>query len=413
MLYGELVRERAWRRMFVASTTARLPLTMGTFALVLAGHRLGSYALGARLTAFYSISGAIGAALRGRQLDRGDLRKGLRRDCLLCAVFTSAIAVLVLVKAPWPALALTAILAGAAVATVSSAFRSLMPSVVPPEQLNKAYALDAVCVEACFVAGPAMAAAVAVVGGPSAVFALMGLCCVIAAVATTTVTRPYQNHEGRPGTAPEARLTSGDRHDGISPLRVPLMTGILIGCFGIGLNLGVVETLFPPFAALLGAPAADGGILASFMAVGSGLGGLTFGPRIASAPRPGRRSVVLLSSFGLLIVPFALAPSIQLAAVVALLAGMPFAVLATITSTLIARRVDQRRSTEAFALTTTCIWVGLAIGGALCSSLQESLGIRRLLLLSGLPPIAAAAAIVLLRGWIGRQPHQRCIVATE
>jgi hypothetical protein len=63
--YRSLTSLPAWRRFFLASTASRLPITMGVFGMVLVGHALGSFALGARLAATYTITGAATSVWRG------------------------------------------------------------------------------------------------------------------------------------------------------------------------------------------------------------------------------------------------------------------------------------------------------------------------------------------------------------
>ena len=109
--YRSFVQHPPWRRLVVASTAARLPMTMAIFGLVLAGRALGSFALGGRLAALYTLTGAATAVWRGRRMDRGDLRVGLRRDGLLVAVLAGGIAatiavilipgILILLPSPW------------------------------------------------------------------------------------------------------------------------------------------------------------------------------------------------------------------------------------------------------------------------------------------------------------------------
>ena len=98
---GALVRQPLWRRWTVAALLGRLPLTMNLLALVLVGERVsGSLAIGAQLAGVATITAGIAAPLRGRQLDRGGLRTGLRNAALLTAGVTLVLAAAVVFAIP-------------------------------------------------------------------------------------------------------------------------------------------------------------------------------------------------------------------------------------------------------------------------------------------------------------------------
>src|SRR5579862_2483501 len=265
--YRSVTGHRPWRRFMVAAVLSRLPITMGVFGLVLAGHALGSFSLGARLAALYTLTGAALAVRRGRRMDRGDLRRGLQRDGLAVAAIAAGVAVCVHTGAPALVAAALAVALGAALAAIPGGYRAFVGSVVPEEDRPAAYALDAVCVEACFVAGPAVAAAVAWFAGPTGVFVLMAACALGGAVATSRL--PSVIHPVTTDAGPRA------------PHRVPAMIGVLVGAAGAGMGLGVLDATFPAFAVRLGTRAAIGGLFVTLMALGSGTAGVVFGPRIA------------------------------------------------------------------------------------------------------------------------------------
>jgi len=378
--YRSVARHRPWRRFFVAAVLSRLPITMGVFGLVLAGHALGSFALGARLAALYTITGAALAVRRGRRMDRGDLRRGLRRDGVAVAAFAAGIAVCVHTAAPALVAAALAVALGGALAAIPGGYRAFVGSVVPEADRPAAYALDAVCVEACFVAGPALAAATAWFAGPTGVFVLMAGCALGGAAATSRL----------PSVVHPVATDAGPR----APHRVPAMIGVLIGAAGAGMGLGVLDATFPAFAVRLGTRAAVGGLFVTLMALGSGTAGVLFGPRVATGRSVGLVAALLLLLFGIVVLPIAAAPDVAAVIVLAFIAGAPFALMTTSASVVIQRSVDPSRTTEAFSLLNAGLLTGDAAGNALASALIGGAGARVTLLLASAGPVVAGAVLL-------------------
>lgn len=378
--YRSLVAQRRWRRFLLASTAARLPITMGVFGMVLAGHALGSFSLGARLAAVYTLTGAATAVWRGRRLDRGDMRRGLRRDGLVVAVLAIAITACVLARLGGPVAVVLAVALGIGMAAIPGGYRAMVPSVVELEDVEAAYALDAVCVEFCFVTGPAVAAITAWFAGPSGVFVLMALCALVGAWGVARLP------EGHPGPAGSGSSSA--------PHRIPIMMGVLAGTISAGMGLGVLDATFPPFAVTLGTRAAVGGAFVTLMALGSGTAGLVLGPRVARGHDLGRQAALLLLVFGAACVPLAVAPSVAWVVVLAFVAGAPFALMTTSVSVVIQRSVAPSRTTEAFSLLNAGLLLGDAGGNALASAFLGPWGSRGTLALAGAGPVAGAVLLV-------------------
>jgi MFS family permease len=392
--YRSFLKHPPWRRLFLASTAARLPMTMAIFGLVLAGRALGSFALGGRLAALYTLTGAATAAWRGRRMDRGDLQRGLQRDGVVVAALSAGIAATIATGAPAAVAAVLAVLLGLAMAAIPGGYRALVPTGAPPGELASAYALDAVCVEACFVAGPAVAAVAAWFGGAKAVFVVM-TATALAGAAMVGRLAPSEPAVRAAAPAP-------------APYRVPTMVGALVATVGVGMALGVLDATYPPFAVALGSRAAFGGVFVTLMAVGSATSGLLFGPRLAASGRVGARAIALVAVFGLVVLPLAAAPGIAVAALLALVAGAPFALMATSASVLIQRTVANERATEAFSMLNGGLLTGNAIGSAAVSALIGPAGARSTMLLAGAGPLLAAGGLgiaVLARRRHARSPR--------
>jgi len=378
--YRSLTRQPSWRRYLLASTVSRLPVTMAVFGMVLAGRALGSFAIGGRLAALYTLSGAANAVWRGRRLDRGDLRRGLSRDGLVVAAVAAALAVCVHVHAPWPVAGALAVVLGAALSAIPGGYRSLLPSVVPDTEVGAAYALDAVCVEACFVAGPAVAGLTAWFTGAAGVFVLLSLCAVGGAVAARRL------------PASDRRVPGGLRTP--APHRVPAMMALLAGTLAAGSALGIFDVGFPALAVALGTKAAVGGVIITITALGSGTAGLLLGPRIAASANLGRRAAQVLCLFGVTAIPLALAPGLAGVAVLAFVAGAPFALMTTAASVLIQRSVGVGRTAEAFSLLNAGLLAGDAIGSVVAATLLGPVGARGVLLAAAVGPLLIGGGLL-------------------
>jgi len=382
----------SWRRLFAASMSSRLPITMGVLGLVLAGHSLGSFVLGARLAAVYTITGALTSVWRGRRMDRGDLRDGLRRDGLLVALVAVAMAISIHAHAPTIVAIALAVALGMALAAIPGGYRAMLSSVVPESEVHAAYALDAVCVEVCFVTGPAVAAAAAWFGGPAAVFAVIAVCALAGSLATHRL--------------PSVRRQSPSGGHGPAPYRNTLMQGVLAGTVAVGMALGVLDVTLPALAVALGTRAAVGGVFVTLMSLGSGVGGLLLGPRVASGDGIARRAAVLLLLFGVMVLPIAASTNVGVVLVLTFVAGAPFALMATSASVLIQRSIDQARTTEAFSLLNAGLLAGAAAGSALASTLLGPAGPRVTLLLAGAGPVVGACGLLAVMAG-GRQRAPR------
>jgi MFS family permease len=379
--YRPVVARRSWRQFFAASTLSRLPVTMGVFGMVLAGHALGSFSLGARLAAVYTITGALTAVSRGRRLDRGDRRTGLRRDGAVVVAVAIAMAVCVQAKGPAVVAAGLAVALGLAMAAIPGGYRALVASVVPEEDRDAAYALDAVCVEMCFVAGPALAGAVAWFGGPTGVFLLMAACALAGTVAA--------------GRLPASEDDNPGELTGPPPYRVPIMLAVLAGALCLGMGVGVLDATFPALAVALGTRAAVGGGFVTLMALGSGTSGLLLGGRIHRGD-VGRRAALILGVFGLVVLPMAASPNVLVVVPLAILAGAPFALLTISASALIQREIDPSRAGEAFSLLNAGLLAGDSLGSAMASAALGPGGARNTMLLAAVGPCLGGLALLVV-----------------
>ncbi|MER6455084.1 MFS transporter [Streptomyces sp900105245] len=197
-----MLGQRHCARLLVASVAGRLPLGMVPVALILAARSDGhSLATASMLAALYGVAPAVGLPLLGRLADV----RGLPLPCHLgAALVAAALAALALGGTSHLLVAaLCAVLAGAGCPPLEGGLRSLWPAVLPDAaHVRTAYALDSSTQEIVYVAGPALAVAVATWLSPAWALALAAAAALVGSVVFATA-RPAR--AWRAVTAAQAR----------------------------------------------------------------------------------------------------------------------------------------------------------------------------------------------------------------
>lgn len=376
-----LLSNPLFRRWAVANLFARLPLTMNLLALVLVGEVVaGDLATGATLAGILTVTSGLLAQPRGRQLDRVELRGGLRRDVLLAGVVMLGLAGAASTGAPVWVLGVLAAAEGAASAAVLGGFRALLVPTVSAEEIEPANALDAVFVEVAFVAGPAVAGAAALVVGPIGVLVLQAAAFAIAALLLGGLpTRP---------PAPDLDLA------GVAPLRTRGARSIYLLAFGPGLALGAWEASIPARLDAFGWEPASAGPLLALTAIGSGLAGVA----VANMRDPLRRgralAAALFAVFALSFVPTAVAGSVAVLAAALFVVGVPIAPLNALAGLAIQRIVAEPRQAEGFALYPAMILIGAGTGQAVAGVALDLVRPATFILAIALVPLALTLVVV-------------------
>lgn len=376
-----LLSRPLFRRWAVANLFARLPLTMNLLALVLVGEEVAdSLATGAMLAGVATAASGLTAQWRGRRLDRTELRAGLRVDLVLSAIAIGALAVAAQLGAPIWVLAVIAAAEGVAFAAVLGAFRTLLVSCVPKADIEPANAVDAVFVEVAFVAGPALAGALALVVGPIGVLGLMVIAFLVASAMLSWL--PTREPTGT-GTLP-----------GPAPLRTHGATPVYILVFLTGLPLGAWEATIPARIEAFGLEAASAGPLLALTALGSGIGGV-IATNLRDPLRQGRLLAAgLLAAFGLLFLPTAWAPNLLFLGGTLFLIGLPIAPLNALAGLAFQRTIATPRQAEGFSLYPAMILIGAGIGQAVAGALQATVSPTTVLALLAFVPVTLAVVVL-------------------
>jgi MFS family permease len=392
-----LARQRLWRRWTLASLLARLPMTMTLLGLVLVGQEVtGSLAVGAQLAGAATFTSGLAAPLRGRRLDRYEVRGGLQRAALATAGVIGLQAVALVLGAPvWVFFAL-AVAQGVAMAALSGGYRALLVPVVPAADLPRANVIEAVFVEVAFVAGPALAGILSLVVGPLGVLVAMSL----SAAGSAWVARGL----------PTLRAPA-DRPP-LAPWRVRTARPVYALALVIGLSLGMFEAALPPRAEDFGVAAGMAGVLLALTAAGSGLGGLLASRSADHLTHPARRAALLLAAFAALLVPAGLAPSVLWIGLALFAVGLPIAPLNALGALVLQREVPPGRQAEGFAVYVAAIVLGAGSGNVLTGAVLDQVGAQALLVAAAAAP--AGLALVLAPWALRPAPRQqRALVGAD
>lgn len=209
------------------------------------------------------------APLSGAMADRGDRRRQLVVGRLIAAGGSLGLAGWIAVvgveglPGAWPVVA-TALVVGIGFVVGGPAMNALVPSLVRPNELATAIAVNSIPFTVARAAGPAIGALLAASLGPAAAFALAGATNLLFAVLLVRL-----RIQGRADSA-----GTGDRRvrAGIAYLREDRgIVLLLVGVAAIGLGADPVITLTPSLAASLGADTTLVGVFASTFGVGAGL----------------------------------------------------------------------------------------------------------------------------------------------
>jgi MFS family permease len=356
---------------------ARLPMSMVSLGIVLlVSTATGSYALAGSVSAAYLIANGGFAIAQGRLLDRHGQSRVLP---VAVAIFGVALALLMWsVQADWPVAAsyLLAAVSGATLPSIGSCVRARWSHVLrSPDDLQTAFALEAVVDESVFMLGPIVVTVLATEWHPVAgltaalVAGVVGTLFFAAQRATEPPAHPRREATGRRPAMPWAT---------VAPLALV--------CGGLGTLFGAAEVTTVAFAEELGDKGFAGPLLALW-ALGSLISGLVTG---AIHWRRGPDHRVRWGSAAMMaaMLPLALIGSVAEMSLALFVAGFAIAPTLIATMSLTERTVPHARLTEGMAIMHTGIVAGVAPGATLAGVVIDAYGASPAYL------VAAAAGLV-------------------
>ena len=209
----------------------------------------------------------------GALADRGDRMRVLRLSQMAAFALASLLAVLASAGAA-TRLAVVGVAAGlgACTAVAIPAMQSMIPSMVPPEELSEAIGLNALTFNIARVVGPIVAATTLTTLGASWAFALNAASFLALVGALTIIGHP---------PFPRAPRTPGPVREGLSYAWNHVRTrSMLLAVTAIGFSLDPISTLAPALARSYGIATGGAGWIVTSWGAGAVLG-LTVGRRLA------------------------------------------------------------------------------------------------------------------------------------
>ncbi|WP_018353146.1 MFS transporter [Longispora albida] len=273
------------RRLFLTAALGRLAYAILPLGLLLSV---------AQATSF-TTAGLVAAATGATIVLAGPWRAGLvdrygRRALIPLMLGYVAGNVVLLIALRWeaPVVALVAIgaLTGASPPPLGPSMRVMWSRLVDREDVQRAYALDAVTEEVLFTTGPLVTGVLVGVFSPQS--AVLAGVCVLAVGTVAFVSSPG------PGAATGEAAGSAEQGPPESPLRAAGFVRALVMLAGVSSAMSLVYVGVPVIATQAGHPAVAGPLEAA-IAAGSAVGGLLYGRRAWRRPLGYRLNVVCLA----------------------------------------------------------------------------------------------------------------------
>jgi MFS family permease len=374
-----LLGESGLATIVLASFAARLPLTMMGLATLFFVQAEASVALAGLALAAFSVAAALLAPLRGRYVDRRGIRRGVLPLALAHAAATAALIPAAQLPGSPALLLIAPALGGATAPPVNAAMRALWPNLVPSEQLDTAYSVEAVLQEVAYICGPLLTGLLVWLFSPQAPI-------IVAAVLVAVGGLLFSTHEAA------AKLRATERPESSSVRSAGVRTLLAATTFA-AVALGALEVAVPLFGEEHGS-AATGGLLLSLVSVASLAGGAWYGTRRWSSPPAGRLVAMLaVGAAGCAaMVPAASTPTL---AIGLMIFGLTLAPSLAVAYSILDDVAPWGVGVEAVAWMTTASAGGAALGAAVAGIVVERSGSTAALAVAT-GAMALAAATVLL-----------------
>jgi MFS family permease len=368
-----------------AGLLARLPIAMVSLGIVLlVSSATGSYGIAGSVSAVYLVANGGFAIAQGRLLDKHGQGRVLVVAIIVFGVSLAALMWSVQVDLPIGVTYVAAAVAGATLPTVGAAVRSRWSHVLDSaDQLQTAFALEAVWDEAVFMLGPILVTVLATWWHP-----LAGLIAALVSGVVGTLLFAAQR-----STEPPAH-PSGGSSGPRPPLPWRAVVPLAIVCTALGTLFGAAEVSTVAFAGEHGNRGYAGFLLALW-AAGSLIAGVITGALHWSR---GPEVRVRWGAAGMMaaMLPLSFVGSVPVMAVILFVAGFAIAPTLIATVSTAERTVPPARLTEGMAIIHTGIVAGVAPGATLAGVVIDAYGASPAYLVAlGAGTVAALASLAL------------------
>jgi predicted MFS family arabinose efflux permease len=261
--------------------------------------------------------------------------------------------------------------------------QAFITEMVGREHMVNAISLNGVVMNGGRLIGPAAAGLIIVSLGIAPCF-FLNSASFLAVIGGLLAIRGRDLYRSRPVQRARGQLLEGFRYVRQTPeLRTPLLMMALVGTFAY--EFSVTLPIFTKFT-FHGGPEVFG-LMTSFMAGGSVLGGLVVAARARPTPR---RLVIACALFGTLILLTAAAPSLPVALVLLLLTGAASLFFAVMCNTTIQLTASPEMRGRVMALYTVAFMGSTPIGGPIVGFIGQAFGGRASLAVGGIATLLAA-----------------------
>lgn len=335
----------------------------------------------------------------GAVADRIDRRRWLMLTTLGEAALALVLSILAATGQDSPVAVTFTVLAGGAMAAVGfPAYQAMLPDLVETDELLSAVSLSSAQFNLGRVIGPALAGVVIIASSYTWAFAINAASFLAVVVALVFVRPRPSPHRPEEGTL-AGRLVSGAKAAAADP-----------GCRAAITLIAVVALLASPFIALVPAVAIKlfhrgaGGtaVLVTAQGIGAVGGALVLAP---AAQRLGRRRLLVADLFLLpsLLVLYALAPSLAVAAVLLFAVGASYIGVLSGLNTVVQLRAPPRARARVLGLYMMALGTIYPLGAIAQGSLGDHLGMRAVtvgcaVLLAGFVALYALTRPRMVRG---------------
>ena len=376
--------------LFVGATLSRLSTEMNSVAVVLFVLAETHSAQIAGLTvAASTLPTVVTGPLVGAWLDRSRFRRAAFLASPLLLAVAMAGFLVVGDRLPAGVLVLMGFLAGLPSPVRTGGFSGLIPTVVPEPVLPRAYGFEAVSYNVAGIAGPALAGAVAGAAGASWAIVATALVALVAVVVVAQV--PIVPASGAPRRfVPALRA-------GLALLwRVRPLRSVTVATTVSQVSFGLIVVAFPLLAHELGHPRAAGGLLFSVFAVGALVGSVSYA-RVAARVAEEPAAMIGFGVFALALAAIGAAPTLEVALVASLLAGLVDGPLLAATLNLRQRHAPGWLRTQVFTTAASLKIGAFAIGSAMAGLMADWVGARGMMWTIAAGQLVAVAAAMATR----------------
>ncbi len=388
------LRSRNFALVWSAALVSNVGTWMQTVALgVLVTARTHNPAWTAAVAAVAFVPMGLLAPVGGALADRLDRRRWLLATTLAETACALGLTALVGTGHTQPAgLTALAFLAGASGAIGFPAYQAMVPDLVPPEDLLGAVSLSSAQFNMGRVLGPAAAGAFLVGNRYTLAFAVnaASFAAVVIALLRVRIPPPAPRTDQ---AGPWSRIVEGARITGREP-----------GCRSAILLISIVALTASPFIALVPAMALDvldrGGGGASVLVAAQGVGAVIGAFALpVLAERMGRARLLRAALFVLpaLLVAYALAPSLALAALGIGLVGAGYISVLSGLNTVVQLRAPSAARGRVLSLYMLALGLLYPVGAVVQGAIAGAVGLRYVTVGAAVLLVAVLAAIALVR----------------